>query len=141
MRAAWPTPLLLCLLSACGEPSGPTACEVGPQIYEATLAALRAREPDCMRDDECVLLDSRLDCAGLRIDACGSVMHRAAATSWQADQVCAEIERETVPSDYGCTTAPTCVDPGEPVCRAGRCVGSKLPDTRADLEASSATDR
>jgi hypothetical protein len=123
MSRAVLTSLALALVAAlgCGDGSdGPTACEVGPDIWQQAVAQLVTSQPVCGRDDDCVRLDTSIACHGLSIDLCGEVMHRQAAARWDAGALCESIEAVSSPSDYACAQQASCID-ARPACIAGVC--------------------
>jgi len=114
-------------LAACGDDAdGPTACEVGPEIVSAATSSVRSEQFTCARDEECVLINLDVECAGYSTVGCGDIIHRDAAARWDADEVCRDIDRASVPSPLHCSLQASCVDVGRPVCRRGQCVGDKL---------------
>jgi hypothetical protein len=131
--------LLCCLaLAACGDDAngptagddadGPTACEVGPDILGAATSAVEQNQPLCTRDEDCVIVNLGVKCAGFSASSCSDIVHRASAALWDAAQVCDDIRRASVPSSTGCSVDGVCAGPsGAPVCRSGRCTGADEP--------------
>jgi hypothetical protein len=120
--------LSMLAIAACGDSDGtdgPTACEVGPDIVSDATARLVGNQPQCSQDDECVFVALKAHCEGYSSDLCYAIVHRATASRWDESQICRAIDQASVPGEYSCGAQASCADTGTPVCRAGRCVGSK----------------
>lgn len=125
MRLVLSSTLLACCLGVlgCGDrDQGPTACEIGPDIYFDSIAELVASQPACSSDADCVTVDTSIECSGISIGSCGDVMHRAAAALWSADAICERIEDASSPSKYFCSQEASCAAV-RLACTAGVCGG------------------
>lgn len=109
-------------LLACGDdPSHANLrCEQGPELAYEAVDAFAASGPACTRDDECALINTTVECDGLRVGSCGTIVHRDLVKRWDPRAPCAEIERLPNESGLSCSLSPSC-DPGVPACVSGRC--------------------
>jgi hypothetical protein len=130
MRLALPCFTLLALTSAaCGgddgpdRPDGPTACEVGPEIYSAARAKLIASSPACTRDDECVLITTDIRCSGYGVSDCGLVVQKAVSGDWDPAGICESIQASSQPSKLSCYTSASCAAT-RASCVANKCVAT-----------------
>ncbi|MET0284819.1 MAG: hypothetical protein ABW352_10125 [Polyangiales bacterium] len=121
----WLTVLLA--LAACAEEDAPQVdlCELGEQVYSDALASLRRDAPSCTRDEECVLIQTDVDCNGFSASLCGDIVHRDVASRWNADAVCAPLDAYP-PAKVECSVVASCAG-ARPVCDQGRCSGVTTP--------------
>jgi len=125
IRSAW----LLLLLVGCEDSDGhdegsEDTCQIAALARRHAMTALRADEPVCTRDDDCVVLDHSIECRQASLGSCGVTLHREAAGRWDAEAVCAVADKRSPRSDLHCAVSNSCVSEGEPRCLEGRCVDS-----------------
>jgi hypothetical protein len=124
MRLIVPALLLLAFAGAAGcaaGESGPSACEVGPNILDRSIAALVSHDASCKADTDCVLLNANIDCLGFYSDGCDvTAVHRDVAGKWSSTEVCREIDSASAPSGIGCDRECLTIEV-KPACVSGVC--------------------
>ena len=97
-------------------------CLHGLRVRRDTIAELRATEPLCTRDDDCVLGGERVEGRCGVISSCGELMHRSIAVSSDTREVGEEMCQDAPASIATlCSIEASCAST-TPVCRSGRCM-------------------
>ena len=103
-------------------------CLHGLRVRRDALLELRAMEPQCTRDEECVVGAARVEGRCGFINLCGDVVHRTTAVAWDAEMVGEEMCLGAPRSPESICSFETSCSAVSPVCRMGRCVRGDIED-------------
>lgn len=92
-------------------------------MRDNAFAAAQRDAPQCMSDQDCVVMSLAIDCPNLvQLRDCGEAVHREVARRYAEMHVNEAICEAVEGAEIGCSNGPSCANAGDPQCDAGRCV-------------------